>query len=318
MNTNPKSLRIVFMGTPVLASYCLSTLVDNGYNIVGVITAPDKPAGRGQSIRQSEVKTFAQNNHIPVLQPTNLKDPAFIQELISLMPDLQLVVAFRMLPEAVWSIPPLGTINMHASLLPNYRGAAPINWAIINQETETGVSTFFIDHKIDSGEVIFQKEIKIAPKETAGSLHDKIMIEGALIILKTINALADGNVSALKQSEMIRNPNQLKLAPKIFKEDCKIDWQLNCRQVEAHIRGLSPYPGAFTMIDSKGKACFLKIFEADYVEEPHNYKPGSFISKNNHKPSFATIDGFILPKIVQLEGKKRMTTDELLRGATID
>lgn len=314
---NPKDLRIVFMGTPLIASYCLSTLVDNGYNVVGVVTAPDKPAGRGQSLRQSEVKKFAESRNLKLFQPVNLKDPEFIKDLETLKPDLQVVVAFRMLPESVWKIPGYGTINMHASLLPNYRGAAPINWVIINREKETGVSTFFIDQAIDSGKVIFQKVILLDPKETARSLHDKLMIEGAIITLKTINALAEGNVTAVKQSEMNVDNAGLRVAPKIFKEDCKIDWQKSCVEVEALIRGLNPIPGAFTIIETRSIERILKIYEAEGIEEKHFLRPGTFVKGNDRKPRFATSDGFIFPEIVQLEGKNRMTIDELLRGTEI-
>lgn len=312
---NPKELRVVFMGTPALASYCLTMLVDNGYNIVGVITAPDKPAGRGQSLRQSEVKRYATSKKIPVLQPVNLKDPDFIQTLKSLKPDVQVVVAFRMLPEVVWKIPPLGTFNMHASLLPNYRGAAPINWVLINQEIETGVSTFFIDHKIDSGKVIFQKPIKIDGKETAGTLHDKVMIEGAIVILKTLDALSHGKVAAISQLEMETKNLVLHTAPKIFKETCKIEWSQGCMQIEALIRGLSPTPGAFTIVSAKGVKKVLKIFEANARVATHSYTAGSFVLIDDNNFGFATPDGFLVPKIVQLEGKNRMTIEEFIRGS---
>ncbi len=314
---NPKDLQVVFFGTPVLASYCLSTLVDNGYNIVGVVTAPDKPAGRGQLLKESEVKKFASSKNLPVFQPTNLKDQEFNQTLEYLKPDVQVVVAFRMLPEVVWRIPNHGTFNMHASLLPNYRGAAPINWAIINQEKKTGVSTFFIDNNIDSGEVIMQKEIIIDEKETAGTLHDKVMIEGALLILKTLNAIAQGDARITKQAEIDSGCLELKKAPKIFKETCKIDWNQSCFQAEALVRGLSPAPGAFTLVNSRGLQKVMKIFEAEARQESHTHQIGSFVSVDRSDFGFAAADGFLIPKVVQLEGKKVMTLRELLRGSQL-
>ncbi len=312
-----EKLRIVFMGTPVLASYCLSTLIDNGHEVVGVVTAPDKPAGRGQSLRESEVKKCAISKNIPVFQPTNLKDPDFIQSIQLLRPDVQVVVAFRMLPESVWKIPAKGTINIHGSLLPNYRGAAPINWAIINGERETGVTTFFIDHKIDSGDVIFQKTIAIDDNETAGTLHDKVMIEGALIILKTLSAISQGTQKSTNQSDIKISGEELKTAPKIFSETCKIDWNQDCAKIEALVRGLSPIPGAFTIVNSKGSNKVLKIFEAEANPSSHHHQIGCFVLVEGTGFGFATKDGFLIPKIVQLEGKKKMTIEELLRGTKI-
>lgn len=298
-------MRIVFMGSPDFAVPSLEILVKNGFDVVGVITAPDKPAGRGLHITQSAVKQFAVANNLNALQPVKLKDPQFLDELKSLKPDLQVVVAFRMLPEAVWGLPKLGTINLHGSLLPDYRGAAPINWAIINSETETGVTTFFIEKEIDTGKIIFQEKIPISMDETAGELHDRMMHLGAALILKTVQAIEKEEAPALKQSQTISS----KVAPKLTREGCQINWQQSAVEVFNFIRGLSPHPGAWTMLDGK----VFKIYRATKFFKTPDMPAGTFLfSEKDLK--ITTPDGFIIPKEVQLEGKKRMSIEEFLRG----
>jgi len=298
-------VRIVFMGSPDFAVPSLEILVKNGFDVVGVITAPDKPAGRGLHITQSAVKQFAVANNLNALQPVKLKDPQFLDELKSLKPDLQVVVAFRMLPEAVWGLPKLGTINLHGSLLPDYRGAAPINWAIINSETETGVTTFFIEKEIDTGKIIFQEKIPISMDETAGELHDRMMHLGAALILKTVQAIEKEEAPALKQSQTISS----KVAPKLTREGCQINWQQSAVEVFNFIRGLSPHPGAWTMLDGK----VFKIYRATKFFKTPDMPAGTFLfSEKDLK--ITTPDGFIIPKEVQLEGKKRMSIEEFLRG----
>lgn len=293
------------MGSPDFAVPSLEILVKNGFDVVGVITAPDKPAGRGLHITQSAVKQFAVANNLNALQPVKLKDPQFLDELKSLKPDLQVVVAFRMLPEAVWGLPKLGTINLHGSLLPDYRGAAPINWAIINSETETGVTTFFIEKEIDTGKIIFQEKIPISMDETAGELHDRMMHLGAALILKTVQAIEKEEAPALKQSQTISS----KVAPKLTREGCQINWQQSAVEVFNFIRGLSPHPGAWTMLDGK----VFKIYRATKFFKTPDMPAGTFLfSEKDLK--ITTPDGFIIPKEVQLEGKKRMSIEEFLRG----
>jgi len=315
---NPKDLRIVFMGTPALAAFSLKKLHEGGYNVVGVVTAPDKPAGRGLKLQPSEVKKFGAEQGIPVLQPERLKSPEFLEELKSLAPDVQVVVAFRMLPEAVWSLPPKGTFNMHASLLPQYRGAAPINWAIINGEKETGVTTFLLDREIDTGKILFQAEMTIYENETAGSLHDRIMVAGADLVLKTIDALAENTVEAVEQSALFSESSQLKKAPKIFKDDCLIDWKKPCREVVNHIHGMSPFPGAFTIIKIDEKELVLKIFEAVAQKMTHTYNYGELLSDGKSIFAFTTPDGIVEVKSLQMAGKKRMNTPDFLRGFRLD
>jgi len=293
------------MGSPDFAVPSLEILVKNGFDVVGVITTPDKPAGRGLHITQSAVKQFAVANNLNALQPVKLKDPQFLDELKSLKPDLQVVVAFRMLPEAVWGLPKLGTINLHGSLLPDYRGAAPINWAIINSETETGVTTFFIEKEIDTGKIIFQEKIPISMDETAGELHDRMMHLGAALILKTVQAIEKEEAPALKQSQTISS----KVAPKLTREGCQINWQQSAVEVFNFIRGLSPHPGAWTMLDGK----VFKIYRATKFFKTPDMPAGTFLfSEKDLK--ITTPDGFIIPKEVQLEGKKRMSIEEFLRG----
>ncbi|MBW6499251.1 MAG: methionyl-tRNA formyltransferase [Bacteroidales bacterium] len=315
---NPKDLRLVFMGTPALAAFSLRKLHEGGYNVVGVVTAPDKPAGRGLKLQPSEVKKYATEKNIPVLQPEKLKSPEFLEQLKSLAPDVQVVVAFRMLPEAVWSLPEKGTFNMHASLLPQYRGAAPINWAIINGEKETGVTTFLLDREIDTGKILFQERLDIFENETAGSLHDRIMVVGADLVLKTIDALALNQVEPLDQSALIAETSQLKKAPKIFKEDCLIDWKKPCHEVANHIHGMSPFPGAFTVIEVDKREIILKIFEAEAREMTHSYNYGEIFSDGKSILALATPDGIVEVKSLQMAGKKRMSTSDFLRGFRLD
>lgn len=311
----PENPRIVFMGTPELAAFILNEMLEAGMNVPAVVTAPDKPAGRGRKLQQSPVKLIATEKKIRVLQPSNLKDAEFIQTLKEINPDIQVVVAFRMLPEAVWSIPPIGTFNMHASLLPDYRGAAPINHAIINGEKQTGVTTFLIDHKIDTGNILFRKEITIDEYETAGSLHEKIKHEGAGIVIKTVQALTAGNVSPIPQHIFIKKDTKLNQAPKIHKEDCLINWNRPASKIVDFIHGLSPTPAAYCIYELPDKKeTRIKIFEARPVRTKHNHPPGQLITNNKDEMLFATKDGFVKVLQLQMPGKKRMHTEELLRG----
>lgn len=302
-------MRIVFMGTPEFAVASLEALLEAGCDIVGVVTAPDKPAGRGQKLSESAVKQFAVSKGLPVLQPVKLKDPEFLEQLRALQPDLQVVVAFRMLPEVVWNMPPLGTINLHASLLPQYRGAAPINWAIINGEKESGVTTFFLKHEIDTGNILFTEKVTVFDHFNAGSLHDKLMDKGAGLLVKTVKAIESGRYTEQPQEKIVEG-TELKHAPKIFKEDCKIDWNQPTEKVHNLIRGLSPYPTAFTELNGK----VLKVFEAEKEIKDHDITPGNFVTDHKTYLKFACTDGFINLKDVQLEGKKRMGIEEFLRG----
>ena len=309
MNPIPqdRSLRIIYMGTPEFAVPALEKLVAAGWNIIAVITAPDKPQGRGQKLIGSPVKEAAERLDIPVLQPTNLKDPEFQQELKALAADLQIVVAFRMLPEAVWSMPPLGTFNLHASLLPNFRGAAPINWALIQGEQETGVTTFFLQHEIDTGNILFQEKITILPEDNLGSLYEKLMGMGADLVLRTVAAIASKDIHPLPQDEALA----IHKAPKIFKETGKIDWNASVTSIHNLIRGLSPYPGAWTEL--QGKTC--KIFTSTTLEGKLSGKaPGEWTSDFKTYLHFQCGQGILVVQELQLEGKKRMKVDELLRG----
>jgi methionyl-tRNA formyltransferase len=305
---------IVFMGTPEFAVASLDKLLQAGNNVVGVVTAPDKPAGRGLKVTESAVKRFAITKGLKILQPEKLKNPDFLKELKGLKADLQVVVAFRMLPEVVWNMPPLGTINLHASLLPQYRGAAPINWAIINGETETGVTTFKLQHEIDTGNILLTEKIKISENETAGELHDRMKEIGAELLVKTINGIANNSIRETVQQEPSTINDQqaagLKHAPKINTETCKIDWQKNVNDVYNFIRGLSPYPGAFTYLNSK----VIKIYRATKELTNPSSTPGEFESDSKSYLRFACSDGYIFIKELQLEGKKKMMIDEFLRG----
>lgn len=295
------------MGTPEFAVPALEKLVEAGWNVVGVITAPDKPQGRGQKLVGSPVKEAAERLGLHILQPTNLKNPEFQQELRDLKADLQIVVAFRMLPESVWNMPPLGTFNLHASLLPNYRGAAPINWAIINGETETGVTTFFLKHEIDTGSIIFQEKVAILPEDNIGSLYEKLMKIGSELVLRTVEAISKNEVHPLPQDES----QALHHAPKIFKETCKIDWNQSAQSIHNLVRGLSPYPAAWT--EFQGKTC--KIFKTKVLESTLYGKPiGEWESDGKTYLRFQCGSGSLEILELQLEGKKRMKIDELLRG----
>jgi methionyl-tRNA formyltransferase len=308
-----KDLRIVFMGTPEFAVPSLEKLLHADYNIVAVITAPDKPSGRGLQINQSAIKKFAISKGLKVLQPDKLKSPDFLAELKNLHADLQVVVAFRMLPEAVWNMPPMGTINLHGSLLPQYRGAAPINWAIINGEKETGVTTFKLQHEIDTGNILLQKKIKIRDDETAGELHDEMMNTGADLLLKTLKELIKGNVNEISQPSAIHlQPSDFHLhhAPKISNETCEIHWDKSADKVYDLIRGLSPYPAAFTFLKEKK----LKIFKAEKEIIKIKEAPGEIVSDHKSFLKFACADGYISIKEMQMEGKKKMSVTDFLRG----
>lgn len=300
-------MSIIFMGTPEFAVASLKALLDAGEKIVAVVTAPDKPAGRGQKIQESAVKKFALENHLPVLQPTNLKDPDFIEQLRNYKADLQVVVAFRMLPKAVWNMPQKGTINLHASLLPQYRGAAPINHAIINGETESGVSTFLLQHEIDTGNILFSEKTSILPDDTAEDLHDKLMNIGAHLLVKTVRAIYEGKIEGVPQPE---NNEQLKTAPKIHKEDCRINWDHTVQEVYNLIRGLSPYPTAFTFLENR----ILKIYKAKPEFIQANEKPGTPLSDGKTYLKFACKDGYIHIMDLQIQDKKRMGVSDFLRG----
>ena len=305
-------LRIVFMGTPDFAVAILDKLVKSDCLIVGVITAPDKPAGRGRKLNESSVKVYAREHQLNILQPTNLKDPNFIKELEGLKPDLQIVVAFRMLPKAVWAMPRLGTFNLHASLLPQYRGAAPINWAIINGERETGVTTFFIDDKIDTGEILLQNKTSISDEETAGTLHDKLMYLGADLVLETIHKIESKEIVPSKQQE----EKSLKEAHKLHKETCEIDWLQNIATIYNFIRGLSPYPTAWTTLYNGEEELFLKIYLAKMDLEPHQLKVGTVVATKKEL-KVAVAGGFINLLEIQLTGKRKMATKEVLNGLNL-
>lgn len=300
-------MRIIFMGTPDFAVASLEALLDAGENVVAVITTPDKPAGRGQKMQESAVKKFAVQKGLPVLQPEKLKAPEFLSELQRYRADLQVVVAFRMLPEAVWNMPPLGTINVHASLLPQYRGAAPINHAIINGEAFSGVTTFLLQHEIDTGHILFSKKVAIGPNDNAGVLHDNLMKAGAEVLLETVAAIKNNSVTPISQDSVAET--NLKTAPKIFKNDCLIDWNRPTEVVFNQIRGLSPYPTAFTYLQGK----VLKIFETTKTTRIDK-APGDFETDGKTYLSFATEDGALQIMSLQLEGKKRMEIAEFLRG----
>ncbi|WP_114903395.1 methionyl-tRNA formyltransferase [Kordia sp. SMS9] len=304
-----RDLRIVFMGTPDFAVATLQALLDANYNVVGVITAPDKPAGRGRKLHQSAVKKFALANDLTVLQPTNLKRTSFVSALKALNANLQIVVAFRMLPKVVWQMPEYGTFNLHASLLPDYRGAAPINWAIINGETKTGVTTFFIDEKIDTGAMIFQEEVLIDPSENAGSLHDKLMTIGSGLVLKTVQHIEKDEVSTTIQPTI----EETKTAYKIHKETCQIDWTDTIDNIYNKIRGLSPYPTAWTTLYNGEDRYTIKIYEVEKIVEAHQHAVGSVISTKK-EVKIAIQEGYIFLKIVQLPGKRSMEISALLNG----
>lgn len=308
-------MKIIFMGTPQFAVASLEQLLQNGYNIVGVITVPDKPAGRGQQVQQSAVKKYALEKGLNILQPEKLKDESFLNQLHELKADLQIVVAFRMLPEVVWNMPPLGTINLHGSLLPQYRGAAPVNWAVINGEKETGVSTFFLQQEIDTGEIIFQERVSIADNETAGELHDKLMDIGAQLVLKTVKAIEKNNFPQIDQLQLIGEIIKIKSAPKIFKTDCRINWNRSIDEIHNKIRGLSPYPTAFTdFVSPEGKTVQVKIFISKKEYSEHNFPLSSIITDSKNYIKIAVNGGYIDILELQVAGKKKMAVSEFLRG----
>jgi methionyl-tRNA formyltransferase len=305
-----KDLRIVFMGTPDFAVTILKHLVENNYNIVGVITAPDKPAGRGRKLNESAVKKYALSKELTILQPRNLKNTAFHHELEELKADLQIIVAFRMLPKAVWKMPNLGTFNLHASLLPAYRGAAPIHWAIINGEIKTGVTTFFIDDKIDTGEIILQKEIAVNSDETVGSLHDKLMFLGAELVIKTVDLISEGSITTKKQPEL-----EEKSAPKLNPENTKIDWSDSLDNIYNKIRGLNPFPAAWTSIKNDKEEITAKIYAIRKEINEHHYKVGRIITSKKEL-KVAVKNGFIIIDEIKVSGKKKMDAKSLLNGYT--
>lgn len=302
------------MGTPDFAVEALRQLVEGGYNVVGVITMPDKPAGRGHKLQYSPVKEYALEKNLPLLQPEKLKEEGFLQALRDWKADLQVVVAFRMLPEVVWNMPRLGTFNLHASLLPQYRGAAPINWAVINGDTETGITTFFLQHEIDTGEVIQQVRVPIADTDNVEVVHDKLMVLGGKLVVETVDAIIGGTVKPIPQEEMAV-VGELRPAPKIFKETCRIDWSQPVKRVYDFIRGLSPHPAAWSeLVSPQGEAVVVKIFESEKCHEPHQLLPGTIVTDGKSFLKVAVADGYVGIRALQLPGKKRLKTDELLRG----
>jgi methionyl-tRNA formyltransferase len=317
-----QSFRIVFMGTPEFAVASLEALVKAGYNIVAVVTAPDKPAGRGMKVQQSEIKKYALKHKLNVLQPEKLKDPSFLEELKALQAGLQIVVAFRMLPDVVWNMPPKGTINLHGSLLPQYRGAAPINWAVINGEKETGVTTFKLKHEIDTGDILLQESFPIGENDTAGEVHDKMKEIGAQLLVRTVQGIAEGTLKETPQSSVVSGEwsevnsqltthhSQLKNAPKIFTQTCNIDWTKTTDEIHNLVRGLSPFPAAFTELGDKT----IKIFQSEKEHSVPTSKPGRWESDKKTYLKFAAKDGYIHLKDVQMEGKKRMNIEDFLRG----
>ncbi|MEQ1798004.1 MAG: methionyl-tRNA formyltransferase [Lacibacter sp.] len=303
-------LRIIFMGTPEFAVASLDALVNAGYNIVGVVTAPDKPAGRGMKMNESAVKKYAVEQNLHILQPEKLKNPEFIEELKSLKADLQIVVAFRMLPEVVWNMPPMGTVNVHGSLLPQYRGAAPINWAVINGEKETGVTTFKLKHEIDTGDILLQESFSIGEDDTTGEVHDHMKEVGAKLLVKTVEGLINKTLVEKTQSSVVSSESAvLKHAPKIFTETCKIDFSKTVEEVHNLIRGLSPFPGAFTILHDK----MLKIYRSK-KEITTQRLPAEFVTDGKSYLKFACSDGYVHLLEIQLEGKKKMLIDDFLRG----
>lgn len=310
---NAKDLRIVFMGTPEFAVPSLRALVRSGYNVVGVVTTPDKPAGRGQKLHESDVKIAARELGLPILQPEKLRDPAFVSAMEELRPDLGIVIAFRMLPEVVWAMPRLGTFNLHASLLPQYRGAAPINWAIINGESKTGVTTFLLNHEIDKGAILGQVEMPIQPEDNVGTLYDRLMTVGADLVVQTVERIAAGEITPVVQSD---EDTSLRPAPKIFKNDCLIDWTQSGKRIIDFIRGLSPYPAAWTELYREGSQMpqAAKIYSAAFEPAAHGEKPGSIESDGRTLLRVACADGWIALGEIQIAGKKRLAVRELLLG----
>ena len=301
------------MGTPDFAVHVLDGLVQQQYNIVGVVTAPDRPAGRGQKVRKSAIKTYTELHQLNVLQPENLKDSAFVTELEALEPDIQVVVAFRMLPKVVWQLPKYGTFNLHTSLLPQYRGAAPINWAIMNGEKETGVSTFFIDEKIDTGALIFQNKINISRDDSVGTLHDKLMHEGRILTLKTVDAICNEQISTIQQPKV----TNLKTAHKLNRENCKIDWSKNGEQIRNHVRGLNPYPGAWALLENGKNQLNVKIYEVEFEKTDHQFPIGKIIA-DKQSMKICIKNGFIRLIQFKFPGKKQMDVKSFLNGFSFD
>ena len=313
-----EDIRIVYMGTPDFAVASLKALVEGGYHVVGVITMPDKPAGRGHKLQASAVKEYALSQNLPLLQPEKLKDESFLEALREWKADLQIVVAFRMLPEVVWNMPRLGTFNLHASLLPQYRGAAPINWAVINGDKQTGATTFFLTHEIDTGKIIMQEHIGIGDKENVGSVHDRLMEIGAQLVIKTVDAIIEEKVEAIDQSQFYKDESELRLAPKIFKDTCHIDWTKDVESIYNLVRGMSPYPAAWSELTTPdGEKTGMKIFETEKRKESHHLPAGSIQTDGKSHIDVACQDGFIRLKSVQLAGKKRMDVASLLNGYKI-
>jgi methionyl-tRNA formyltransferase len=311
---NYKDLRIVFMGTPEFAVASLDALLNAGCHIVGVITATDKPAGRGMKLNESAVKKYAVEKNLHLLQPEKLKNEQFLNALQALKADLQIVVAFRMLPEVVWNMPPMGTVNPHGSLLPQYRGAAPINWAVINGEKKTGVTTFKLQHAIDTGNILLQKDLAIGEDETAGEVHDKMKITGAEVLVETVKGLAEGRLEEQNQSSIVnRQSSMLQHAPKIFTETCKIDWHKPAEDIHNLIRGLSPFPAAFTFLNDT----ILKVYKSKKEIGEHGYETGKVFSDNKTYLKFSCSNGFIHLLEIQLAGKKKMLTEDFLKGNKI-
>jgi len=313
-----KKLRIVYMGTPDFAVLPLRKIIEEGFDVVGVVTNPDKPAGRGQKLRESPVKVFAKEVGLRVLQPEKFKDPKFIEELRKIKADLQLVVAFKMLPEIVWDMPPFGTVNLHASLLPDYRGAAPINWAVMNGEKYSGVSTFLLKHEIDTGSLIYQDKVVIGDNMSAGELHDELMVKGSDLLVRTVKAIENGNYPLLSQDKLLEGREAIH-APKIFKKDMKINWDLGLDNVFNHIRGLSPFPGAWTEFEklSDGEVISVKIFRTQRISESHEFEVGSILSDEKNNLDIYLRDGKIRIEELQLSGKKRLSIENFLRGFKI-
>ncbi len=309
-----EDLKIVFFGTPDFAVESLKRLVEAGFYIAAVVTMPDKPAGRGHHLLQSAVKQYAVSQGLPLLQPVNLKDEAFVSELRAIGADLHIVIAFRMLPQVVWAMPPLGTFNLHASLLPKYRGAAPINWAVMNGDSETGVTTFFLKHEIDTGDIIEQRRVPIGRTDNVETVHDRLMMLGADMVLHTVEAIVAGEVKPIPQEQLLHAGEEPTPAPKIFKETCRIDWSRPAEQVYNHIRGLSPYPAAWTeWIDANEKTYAVKIFETGEPEPAQDLTPGA-LKTDGRRLWIACGDGWLEVKSLQQAGKKRMDTDAFLRG----
>ena len=313
-----EKIRIAYFGTPEFAASQLEAIIGAGYEVAVVVTMPDKPAGRGRKIQYSDVKMTAMEHNLPLLQPEKLKDPDFLEQLASYQANLFIVVAFRMLPAVVWQMPALGTFNLHASLLPQYRGAAPINFAIINGETETGLTTFFLNEEIDKGAVIMREKVSIRPDETAGELHDELMLLGNKVVVETIKKIESGQVTALAQEELIEG-QALKPAPKITKEFCNIDWNQDCQTVYNHIRGLSPYPAAHTqLVSENGEAIDLKVFSSEIERCQHGLPIGSVVTDNKKHLRIALSDGYIRLTNIQQSGKKSMPIDDFLRGTQLN